>query len=225
MGEVEKGLSKLDGVISALDKQRHFNEMDACIIALKRKIYVLSDLGRYAEVIPLAKRIVEKLNDYREHPDDYDDGSFRLLPNEDKRLDYCDFYTSQAYGFLTIAYADLMERRHPADNINTKDSARHYLALFLKSSYTNTLAGKMMLSSAYLRFGQYGKVQPLYDEIEARMGADTVNSDYAVILRGRSIMAEAAGNYRAANNYGKRYNNLKDTLNRQLLESRVFVAH
>ncbi len=211
MGEVEKGLSKLDGVIGALDKQRHFNEMDACIIALKRKIYVLCDIDRYDEVIPLAKRIVEKINDYRTHPDDYADGSFRLLPNEDKRLDYCDFYTSQAYGFLMIAYSDL----------GTLDSSRYYLALYMKSEYSNTLVGKMMLSSTYLRLGQYSKVKPLYDEIEARMGADTVNGDYALILRGRAIMAEAAGNYYAANSYGKRYNNLKETLNKQLLESRA----
>ena len=211
MGEVEKGLSKLDGVIGALDKQRHFNEMDACIIALKRKIYVLCDIDRYDEVIPLAKRIVEKINDYREHPDDYDDGSFRLPRTEEKRLDYCDFYTSQAYGFLMIAYSDL----------GTLDSSRYYLALYKKSEYSNTLVGKMMLSSAYLRLGQYGKVKPLYDEIEARMGADTLNSDYALILRGRAIMAEAAGNYYAANSYGKRYNNLKETLNKQLLESRA----
>ena len=53
------------------------------------------------------------------------------------------------------------------------------------------------------------------------MGADTLNSDYVIILRGRAIMAEAAGNYYAANSYGKRYNNLKETLNKQLLESRA----
>ncbi len=211
MGEVEKGLSKLDGVIGALDKQRHFNEMDACIIALKRRIYVLCDIDRYDEVIPLAKRIVEKINDYREHPDDYDDGSFRLPSNEDKRLDYCNFYTSQAYGFLMIAYGDL----------GSLDSSRYYLSLFERSDYSKTLVGKMMLAPAYLRLGQYNKLKPLYDEIEACMGADTLNSDYALILRGRAIMAEAAGNYYAANNYGKRYNNLKETLNKQLLESRA----
>lgn len=211
MGEVEKGLSKLDGVIGALDKQRHFNEMDACIIALKRKIYVLCDLDRYDEVIPLANRMIEKLNDYREHPEDYNDGSPRLLPNEEKRLDYCNFYTSQAYGFLMIAFGDL----------GTLDSSRYYLSLFERSDYSKTLVGKMMLAPAYLRLGQYGKVRPLYDEIEARMGADTLNSDYVIILRGRAIMAEAAGNYYAANNYGKRYNNLKELLNKQLLESRA----
>ena len=211
MGEVEKGLSKLDGVIGALDKQRHFNEMDACIIALKRRIYVLCDIDRYDEVIPLAKRIVEKINDYREHPDDYNDGSFRLPSNEDKRLDYCDFYTSQAYSYLMIAYADL----------GTLDSSRYYLSLFERSDYSKTLVGKMMLAPAYLRLGQYNKLKPLYDEIEACMGADTVNSDYAILLRGRSIMAEAAGDYRAAIGYGKRYNNLKETLNKQLLESRA----
>ena len=222
MGEVEKGLSKLDGVIGALDNQRHFNEMDACIIALKRRIYVLCDIDRYDEVIPLAKRMVEKINDYREHPEDYNDGSFRLPRTEEKRLDYCNFYTSQAYSYLMIAYADLKQSDIQAVKQSYADSARHYLALFTKSSYSNTLVGKMMLAAAYLRLGQYGKVKPLYDEIEARMGADTLNSDYALILRGRAIMAEAAGNYYAANSYGKRYNNLKETLNKQLLESRAY---
>lgn len=240
MGEVENGLSKLDGVIAALDKQRHFNEMEACIIALKRKIYVLCDIDRYDEVIPLANRMIEKLNDYREHPDDYDDGSFRLPPNEEKRLDYCDFYTSQAYSYLMIAYADLSSQQSAVSSQHATqdggsplpanryplpasylDSSRYYLALFEKSNYSNTLVGKMMLAAAYLRLGQYSKVQPLYDEIEARMGADTINSDYAILLRGRAIMAEAAGNYYAANNYRKRYNNLKETLNKQLLESRA----
>ena len=221
MGEVENGLSKLDGVIAALDKQRHFNEMDACIIALKRKIYVLCDIDRYDEVIPLANRMIEKLNDYREHPEDYNDGSFRLLRTEEKRLDYCNFYTSQAHSYLTIAYAELKQSDIQAVKQSYADSALHYLALFKQSDYSNTLVGKMMLSSAYLRLGQYAKVQPLYDEIEARMGADTVNGDYALILRGRATMAEAAGNYYAANSYGKRYNNLKETLNKQLLESRA----
>lgn len=212
MGEVEKGLSKLDGVIGALDKQRHFNEMDACIIALKRKIYVLFEVERSDEVIPLAKRMVEKLNDFCTNPDIYDDGSFRLPPSEEKRLDYCNFYTSQAHGYLTIAYSDL----------GALDSSRYYLALFMKSDYSNTLVGKKMLSSAYLRLGQYDKVKPLYDEIEACMGADTLNSDYAILLRGRAVMAEAAGNYYAANSYGKRYNSLKELLNKQLLESRAY---
>lgn len=212
MGEVEKGLSKLDGVIGALDKQRHFNEMDACIIALKRKIYVLFEVERSDEVIPLAKRMVEKLNDFCTNPDIYDDGSFRLPPSEEERLDYCNFYTSQAHSYLTIAYSDL----------GALDSSRYYLALFMKSDYSNTLVGKMMLASAYLRLGQYGKVKPLYDEIEACMGADTLNSDYAILLRGHAVMAEAAGNYYAANSYGKRYNNLKELLNKQLLESRAY---
>ena len=44
LGEEEKGLAKLSGVIATLDGQRHSDEMDACIIAIKRKISVLSQL-------------------------------------------------------------------------------------------------------------------------------------------------------------------------------------
>ena len=227
MGDVEKGLAKLDGVIATLDNMRHFNEMDACIIALKRKIYVLFEVERPDEVIPLAKRMVAKLNDYREHPDDYDDGSFRMPPDEEKRLGYCEFYTSQAYSYLTIAYGDMSSQ--PTDNSTphssqpTKflDSSRYYLSLFENTDYAKTFNGRMMLSSAYLRLGQYGKVLPIYDEVEARMGDDTVNGNYATNLKGRAIIAEAMGNYRAATSYLKRYGDLKETLHKQLLESRA----
>ena len=58
LGEEERGLAKLNGVIGALDEQRHFNEMDACIIALKRKINVLEILGRFENIIPPAKLII-----------------------------------------------------------------------------------------------------------------------------------------------------------------------
>ena len=234
MGDVEKGLAKLDGVIATLDNRRHFNEMDACIIALKRKIYVLFEVERPDEVIPLAKRMVAKLNDYREHPDDYDDGSFRMPPDEEKRLGYCEFYISQAYSYLTIAYGDMSSQPtdnstpHSSFNIHhssqpTKflDSSRYYLSLFENTDYAKTFNGRMMLSSAYLRLGQYGKVLPIYDEVEARMGDDTVNGNYATNLKGRAIIAEAMGNYRAATSYLNSYGNLKETLHKQLLESRA----
>ena len=220
MGEVEKGLSKLDGVIGALDNQSHFNELDACIIALKRKIGVLSELDRPSEMIPLANRMIEKINDFREHPNDYDDGSYRLPPNETERQGYCDFYTSQAYSYLTIAYGDCWECGRPRPR-QYQDSARHYLALFERSDYAKTLNGRMILSSAYLRLGQYSKVLPIYDEVEDRLGDDTLNSNYVTILKGCAVMAEAAGNYYAANSYLRRYGELRDILNKQLLESRA----
>ena len=48
LGLQEEGLQKLDYVISQLDGIRKFNEMDACIIAMRRKVNVLFELGQYA---------------------------------------------------------------------------------------------------------------------------------------------------------------------------------
>jgi AraC-like DNA-binding protein len=53
------------------------------------------------------------------------------------------------------------------------------------------------------------------------MGNDTVNLDYAKILRGRAIAAKAKGNNTAAIDYWQRYFDLKDTLNHQLLEGKA----
>ena len=91
LGEEERGIAKINGVIGALDEQRHFNEMDACIIALKRKINLLDILGRPESIIPLAQRIIEKIDDYRAHRDEYADGSFRMPPSDEQFYSYCNF--------------------------------------------------------------------------------------------------------------------------------------
>ena len=49
LGRQDEGMAKLDDVIRQLDGTRKFNETDACIIALKRKVNVLQEQECYAE--------------------------------------------------------------------------------------------------------------------------------------------------------------------------------
>ena len=116
LGQQAQGMAKLDSAISLLgssllgeDKKGAFNELDALIIALKRKIAVLGADNKYAETLPLARRIIEQLDDYEQHPDAYHDGSQREPENETKRADYIHFYHSQAQNFITAAYTALGE--------------------------------------------------------------------------------------------------------------------
>lgn len=111
-GQQEQGLAKLDSVIVAIGSLElfRFYELDAFIIAAKRKIGVLSTLGREEETLPLARRIIELLDDYELHPDQYHDGSYREPQNDTKRADYIRFYRSQAQGFITAAYAALGDK-------------------------------------------------------------------------------------------------------------------
>lgn len=212
MGEVEKGLAKLDGAIAALEGERHFDEMDACIIALKRKIHVLNQLGREEEVVSLAKRIVEDLADYRQHPTDYADDSYRRPTTDESIQDYCTFYTSQAHGFLANAYGE----------IGAADSARRYLALFGQSDYAQTKNGRFIAATAYGLLGNYGRMLSLFDEVFGHEYADTLWSDYATMLHWRARAAEAEGNYRVANAYLHRYSALKQEQNVRLLKSRAY---
>ena len=71
MGEKEKGMAMMDSVTDALSEGLRaksedfgFNELDAYIIAAKRKIGVLNAMGRFVETIPLSRRIIELLDDY-----------------------------------------------------------------------------------------------------------------------------------------------------------------
>ena len=111
-GQQEQGLAKLDSVIAAIGSLElfRFYELDAFIIAAKRKIGVLSTLDREEETLPLARRIIELLDDYELHPDQYHDGSYREPQNDTKRADYIRFYRSQAQGFITTAYAALGDK-------------------------------------------------------------------------------------------------------------------
>ena len=108
MGQKNKGLAMLDSVIVSLTSGEpfRFNELDALVIALKRKIGVMTATGQTVEILPLARRIVTVLDDYEQHPDKYHDGTYREPP-ADKREDYIRFYRTQAENFIATAYADL----------------------------------------------------------------------------------------------------------------------
>ena len=111
-GKPTESLSKLDSVIATLGSRDpfRFNELDAFILASKRKIGVLNSMKRFAETLPLSHRIAELLDDYEAHPDQYHDGSHREPKDSTKRADYIRFYRSQAQNFVTAAYAALGER-------------------------------------------------------------------------------------------------------------------
>lgn len=205
LGEEKEGIERLNGVIASLEGQRQTDETDACIIAIRRKIHVLKKLNRASEVIPLAKHLIEIIGDYREHYEQYTDNSYRMPTDKEEVEGYCDYYTAQANGYLAYAYAALGDTKQ----------ARHYLKIYEKSDYGRTLYGRENIAPTWCLLGDYDKMLATYDEVTAQMGDDTVNLDYAKMLRGRAIAAKARGNT-AATNYWQRYSDMKDLLHKQL---------
>lgn len=212
LGEEEKGLAKLNGVIANLAGQRHIDEMDACIIALKRKITVLNQLGREEEIIPIATRIIEIVDDCLQHYDQYTDNSYRMPKSETQIDKYCDFYTAQAQGFIATAYAKLGEM----------DSARRYVDIFEQSDFGKTFGGRRMMTSVWCNLGEYDKMLAAYDEMVMRMGDDTLNVEYVEMLSGRALAAEAFGNPIASIDYWRRYAEMSRLVNKQLQESQAY---
>lgn len=210
LGREDEGLKTIDNVIKALDNTRKFSEMDACIIALRRKVDLLQQIGQYEAVIPVAEKIIEKTNDYEQHPSDYNDGSYRE-PSAANVPDYCSFYRVKAYAYLAKAYAE-------TDDI---DNARHYLKLFEQSRYGQTFDGRMMISTTWCKLGDYDKMLAVYDEAEKYMNGDTINENYATILHNRSVAAEARGQYRKAYEYTNRAYELNKLLNSEILEGKA----
>ena len=223
LGQREEGLALLDSVIAQLDPHRHFCELDACIIALKRKLTTLSMLPeldmydgtkakehRYAAIIALAQRLIAKLEDYEQHPEVYADGSPRQ-PGADEVSVYCDFYRSQAYVFMAQAYASSGKRKE----------ARHYENLFSQTDYGKTLNGRSAIAETWRILGDYDKMLATYDEIDSLMGDDTLNINYVRQLRGRAIAAEARGDHSASQDYWLRHSLLSEAVNDQLQYSQA----
>ena len=200
LGQIDEGLAKLDEAISRLDAPGSIDRMDAFIVAVKRKINALNDLYRYTDVIPLAQRILERLDHYEQHAKDYAEDSYRLSwsDNPSDRDRYLDFSRAQAWGFLAHAYA----------HSDSPQKAKEYLALFDNSGYGKTFMARRMIAPTQVALGMYDEALTTYDEIERRMAGDTLNKDYATILRHRAIAARAKGHIAEALDFQTRYANL-----------------
>ena len=208
LGQPEEGMAKIDEAIRQLDEPGSIDRMDAFIIAVKRKITVLNEQDRYAEVIPLAQRILDRLDHYEQHAMDYAEDSYRLSWSDSPadRDRYIDFSRAQANGFLAGAYAMTGDIAH----------AREYLARFDQSGYGHSFSARRMIIPTQMALGMYDEAMATSDEIAYRMGYDTINADYAVILRDRAIVARAKGRLVEAYDLMKRHANLAKVLSDSL---------
>ena len=211
LGQTDEGLQKLDDAISRLDTPGSIDRMDAFIVAVKRKINALIDLGLHAEVIPLAQRILDRLDHYEQHAKDYAEDSYRLSwsDNPSDRDRYLDFSRAQAWGFMAQAYA----------YNSSLQKAKEYLMLFDNSGYGKTFMARRMIAPAQIALGMYDEALTTYDEVERRMAGDTLNDDYAIILRARATAARAKGHTAEALDYQTRYANLAKVVSDSLHRS------
>ena len=213
LGKENEGLAKLDEAISHLDAPGSIDRMDAFIVACKRKINALNELHRYNEIITLGQRILDRLNHYESHAKDYAEDSYRLSwsdhPNDRDR--YLDFSRAQANGFIAEAYAI----------INEKVKAKEHLARFDNSNYGKTFGARRMIAPTQMALGMYDEALTTYAEIARRMAADTLNDDYAVILRSRAIAAHAKNHYVEAYDYQTRYADLSKVLSDSLMKGKA----
>lgn len=209
LGRAEEGLSKMDSVIRVLAPVRKFNEMDAGIIAMKRKIGVIGDAPLIAAE---AQHILDCLEDYEQHPADFHDGSPRE-PDDEDRPGYIAYYRAQAWAFLAAAYANMGEPR----------KARHYLALTERSSYGQTLNGRNMMAPTLRQLGEYRKMEAILDEAEAvyQERGDTLTQAYARLLYDRAKAAQAQGRMTESTALWEKYTRILQKADDRLLQGKA----
>jgi len=233
LGQRDEGFQILDKVIKQLDSQRHFKELDASIIAMKRKLTALSLLPDITmpgdsltaeqcqqEIIKLAEHFIAKLDDYEQHPQEYADGSDRQ-PDLNEVPGYCGFYRSQAYVFLAQAYASFSEngKGNSEKFATARQRAREYCDLFEQTPFGKTLNGRSAISETWRLLGDYDKMLATYDEIDRVAGDDTLGTNYIRQLRGRAEAAAARGDHKASQQYWRSHDLLSQAVNDQLQAS------
>ena len=209
LGKTDEGLAKLDSVINRLTPVRKFNELDASIIAMKRKIGVIRD---YPQIETTAQCIINRLDDFEQHPADFHDGSERE-PADENRPGYIAFYRSQAWSYLAAAYAHLGE----------KGKAREYVALSEKSDLGQTLTGRKMIAPTLCLLGEYDKMESIYKELEAVFmeRGDTLTLDYAQLLLDRAKAAEAQGRMKESTTLWQKHAEVLQKAEERLLQSKA----
>lgn len=213
VGQWEEGMAKIEAVIQQLDLQsdpKSFSNLDATIITLKRKVEACFEMELYDTVIPTAQRMLDLLSDYEQHPADFHDGHYRE-PSAEKRPTYIDFYRGKAYGYMAKSYASL----------NECDEAKKYIALFDQTFASQSLTSRFMIAPTLGKIGEYKRMLAIYDEMEQRLGNDTLNEYYAEILKERAKAAEAQNRFADANQYWRRHNKLKEQLHTNLLQNKA----
>ena len=222
LGQENEGLAKLDEAISHLDAPGSIDRMDAFIVAVKRKINALNGLQRYSEVIGLGQRILDRLDHFESHIKDYAEDSYRLSwsdhPNDRDR--YLDFSRAQAWGFMATAYSHTKNPPKGEEDSYLRQ-AKKYLSLYDNSGYGKTFAARRFIASTQMALGMYDEALATYDEVERRMAADTLNDDYAVILRSRAIAAREKKHYAEAYYYQTRNANLSKVLSDSLIKGKA----
>ena len=214
VGQLDEGLAKIDNCISHLEGVRRFNEMDALIIVLKRKICVLREQNRYADIIPVARHIQELLDDYAAHPEVFHDGTYREPENAD-RQGYIEFYRAQATAYIAQAYAEMGELKQ----------AEHEMVAFEQTDYSKFPDGRKQMTAVLEKLGRYDEVLDIYDDVEQSMigEQDTLRNDYADILHGRARIAYLQGNYALSRSLEQRYISLSQKLNENLQRSKAHL--
>ena len=212
IGQQEEGLGRIDSVILRLVAlPKTFNNLDASIIALKRKEEACREVGLYSEMISTAQRIMDLLSDYELHPAGFHDGSPHE-PNDERRPQYIDFYRGKAYAYMAIAYASLHD----------DTEAQKYVSLYDQTFASQSLSGRLMIAPTLGMLGEYERMQAIYDETEQSLGNDTLNDYYAEVLFKRADIAEAQNRLADANHYLHHYIDLKEQIHKDFMND---MAH
>ena len=202
IGQAGEGLAMIDRSIDRLGGVRRFNELDAWLIAVKRKINVLArQNGSEPQVIELTQLMQQRLDDFAAHPDDYHDGTYREPDRADIPV-YHDFYFAQATAFRAAAYATQ----------GNLAAARREVDAFCRYPYSSTLDGRMMIAQTQGRLGDYATMLATYDEAEqAALASGRLAQDYDYLSRYEAMKSQLSDSLlrSKAHLYAVRYHTLE----------------
>ncbi len=218
LGQTEEGLAKIDEAITQLDPIKKFTEFNACLVAIRRKIHVMNELGNYQEIISLAERMAIKVNEYKDAHEQYDDGTNHQPATPEDLEIYCDNNLAQAYAFLADGYASIGTQTEDLVRVKNMQMARKYAILFSTLKFGQSLTGRKLICSAWFKMGDFKQMEAAYAELKEKWCCDTLHATYATMLYHLAHSNYRNGNYDESFNYWERHNTLSKLLNNKNLK-------
>ena len=210
LGQRDEGLARINYIIDRLDRPGSVNRFDALMIALKRKINALQELGRYADVIPVAHLMFDRLDhfaslDYRRRYEALTDTLYtRLL--ESKANDYAARYK-------------LQEQRMEEEQLRARNNRGRLIVVLISIALLMALAALVWYGRQQRIISRKNRslVDQISEAIKYKRMYENLKSQVTPPEEEEAIVEESAGNSLESLSHDQLFDHIRRIIKRKKL--------
>ncbi len=204
MGHIDKAIETFSRARALLNPSESFADIVA-LIALQRKqasLYRQSKeydkvIGGYREILDLVERFDRDPSFVQQRPEN-------MLESGDGTHDFANFYKSQFYGYLALAFHDKIRTDQSLNPQADKDSVRLYYEKWLHTEGSQSPDYQTTMMRVMFFLGEKSEFEQAKSVAEEFYRGDSLISDYLDYLNLLARDEASKGNYKACSDYQQR---------------------